>query len=184
MTPETLIIVVAVYDNVADTELDHAALRELQERGVVGRYDFARVVRGDGRSLQLQHPQQPKAEPSSDGLATGALLGLMYPLARPAPPRAAAIETPAWPDIFGSQIGEIRELLHERGAGLLVIAEAAAGATLVGAMERSVRTFQREVTGPPAVMSELAGRTRGGKEDWSWQASSLAALVPLFLLGG
>jgi uncharacterized membrane protein len=180
---DTLLVLVGVYDDVADAEADYELVGDLHtEAGLIDAHDAAVIARGDtGKTRIVKKHETPRRVGGvlggGVGLATGLAVAL-FPFA--AVGGGLLVGTTAGGAILGAVTGhaaagmsrhdlkELGEHLDSGQAGLVVVAVSDIGAKVERAMARADKVQQKELRADTAELERdaaSAGHDAGSTSD-------------------
>jgi len=175
---DTLLVLVGVYDDVADAEADYELVGDLHtEAGLIDAYDAAVIARGDtGKTRIVKKHETPTRVGGvlggGVGLATGLVVAL-FPFAAVGGGLLAAatgggailgaVAGHAAAGMSRDDLKALGEHLDAGQAGLVVVAVSDMGAKVERAMERAQKVEQRELKADAAEI-ERDAVAAGGSE--------------------
>ena len=78
MADRPIFLYAAVYDDIAEAELDYDAVFELHAAGLVGTFDSA-VIEKEGGEVHVHKTEKPTQHGAWTGIAVGAIAGILFP---------------------------------------------------------------------------------------------------------
>lgn len=148
MAKQPVFLYLAVYNDIADAELDYEAVFDLHAAGVIGTFDAAVVEKQDG-DVHVHKTEKPTQHGAWTGIAVGALAGILFP---PSIIGSAIVGGAAggvvghlWRGLSRGDLKELGELLDEGQATLVVVGRSKLGAELEQATARALKATEKEL---------------------------------------
>jgi uncharacterized membrane protein len=126
MSDKPMFFFAGVYDDLAGAEADYEAVKALHSGGFIGSYDSAIISKQADGKVKVTKTEKPTQHGAWVGLAAGAALAVVAPVAMPAVVAAGGAGLGAWVGHLAhgtsrSDAKEIGEMLDEGAAALIVI---------------------------------------------------------------
>jgi uncharacterized membrane protein len=165
MSDRPVFLYAAVYDEIADAEIDYQAVFELHAAGAIGTFDSAVIWKdGDGK-VHVSKTEKPTQHGAWTGAGVGALVGLLFPPALIGSAIVGASAGGVAGHLSGGMSrGDLKELGEELEAGsaaLVVLGESKIEEQLEKAMRRANKLIEKELDADAdAVRRELDAAAR------------------------
>ncbi len=159
MSDKPMFMFAAVYDSVADADSDYEAVKALHAGDIIGSYDSAIITKDAEGNVKVNKTEKPTQHGGWIGLAAGAAVAVVAPVALPAVVAAGGAGLGAWighvaRGISRSDLKEMGELLDTGQAALIVIGIDKDAQRIQKVAERASRTLTKPVDADP---DEAAG---------------------------
>jgi uncharacterized membrane protein len=115
-----------VYESIESADEDYAAIKALHSADIIGSYDAAVISRGADGSIELHKTEKPTQHGGWAGLAAGAAIAVVAPVAMPVVVAASGAGLGAWVGHLARgmsrrDVREIGETLQDGSAALIVV---------------------------------------------------------------
>ncbi len=126
MNDKPMFLFAGVYDDLAEAEADYAEVKALHSGGLIGSYDSAIITKDADGKVKVTKTEKPTQHGGWVGLAAGAAVAVIFPVALPVAVAAGGAGLGAWIGHLAhgtsrEDAKEIGELLNEGSAALIVI---------------------------------------------------------------
>ena len=149
MSDRPVFLYAAIYDNIADAELDYEAVFELHAMGAIGTFDSAVIRKEDDGKVRVSKTEKPTQHGAWTGAGVGALVGILFP---PALIGSAIVGASAGGLIGhlsgGISRGDLKELGEELEAGsaaVIVLGESKIEEQLEKAVKRANKLIEKQI---------------------------------------
>lgn len=159
MSDKPMFLFAAVYDSLADAENDYEAVKALHAGDIIGSYDSAIITKDAEGKVKVDKTEKPTQHGGWIGLAAGAAVAVVAPVALPAVVAAGGAGLGAWighvaRGISRSDLKEMGELLDTGQAALIVIGIDKDAQRIEKVAQRASKTLTKPVDADP---DEAAG---------------------------
>ena len=149
MADRPVFLYAAIYDNIADAELDYEAVFDLHAMGAIGTFDSAVIRKEDDGKVRVSKTEKPTQHGAWTGAGVGALVGILFP---PALIGTAIVGAGAGGLIGhltkGISRGDLKELgdeLEEGSAAVIVLGESKIEEQLEKAVKRANKLIEKQI---------------------------------------
>ena len=149
MSDRPVFLYAAIYDNIADAELDYEAVFELHAMGAIGTFDSAVIRKEEDGKVRVSKTEKPTQHGAWTGAGVGALVGILFP---PALIGSAIVGASAGGLIGhlsgGISRGDLKELgdeLEEGSAAVIVLGESKIEEQLEKAVKRANKLIEKQI---------------------------------------
>jgi uncharacterized membrane protein len=147
-----LVIFSAAYDDLKAAEEDYEGIKALHSAGKIGSYDSAIISRDEHGKVTVTKTEKPVEHGAWIGLAAGAAVALVFPVALPAVVIAGGAGLGAWIGHLAhgtsrSDGKELGAMLEDGKAALIVVATDEHSDQVEQALTHSTQHVFKEVTG-------------------------------------
>ena len=167
MSDKPMFMFAAVYNSVADAETDYEAVKALHAGDMIGSYDSAIITKDAEGKVKVDKTEKPTQHGGWIGLAAGAAVAVVAPVALPAVVAAGGAGLGAWighvaRGISRSDLKEIGQLLDTGDAALIVIGIDKDAQRIQKVAERATKTLTKPVDADPdEAADEALAASRG-----------------------
>ena len=137
MSDRPVFLYAAIYDDIADAELDYEAVFELHAMGAIGTFDSAVIRKEDDGKVRVTKTEKPTQHGAWTGAGVGALVGLVFP---PALIGSAIVGAGA-----GGLIGHFSRGISRGDAAVIVIGESKIEEQLEKAVKRATKLIEKQI---------------------------------------
>src|SRR3954467_6869828 len=149
MSDKPVFVYAAIYDDVANAELDYEAVFDLHALGAIGTFDSAVIRKEADGKVRVTKTEKPTQHGAWTGAGVGALVGIVFP---PALLGSAIVGAGA-----GGVIGHLRkgisrgdlkdlgEALEAGSAAVIVLGESLLEEQLQKAVEHSAKLIKKQI---------------------------------------
>jgi uncharacterized membrane protein len=149
MSDRPVFLYAAVYDDIADAELDYEAVFDLHAMGAIGTFDSAVIRKEEDGKVRVTKTEKPTQHGAWTGAGVGALVGLVFP---PALIGSAIVGAGAGGLVGhfsrGISRGDLKDLGEELEAGsaaVIVIGESKIEEQLEKAVKRATKLIEKQI---------------------------------------
>ena len=142
-------VFIGAYRNVADAQMDYAAVKELYSRGVIDTYDAAVVNKDDDGNVHVSKREKPTQKAAWTGALIGALMGAIFPPA--IVPMAAAggayggLIGHLWGGISRGELKELGQTLDYGTAALVIVAKTSLSEKIAKATTKAQKVIEKQL---------------------------------------
>jgi uncharacterized membrane protein len=151
-----MFVMVGVYDDQYDADIDYDSVKDLHASGVIGTYDAAVVTKDARGKVHVRKHEKPTQHGAWSGLAIGALLGAVFP---PGMLAGGIIGATAGGLIGHFRRGVSRRDLDDLGQeldrgewALIVVGESKVAQAVARELKRTSRMIQKELDADAAEL--------------------------------
>ena len=148
MSDRPVFLYAAVYDEMADAEVDFEAVYELHAAGLVGTFDAAVVEKSDDK-VHVHKTEKPTQHGAWTGIGVGAVIGILFPPSIIGTAIAGGVIGGVGAHLFrGMSRGDLKDLgetLDDGQAAIIVIGESKLEEQLDKATERAKKRLEKQV---------------------------------------
>ncbi|MCB0827783.1 MAG: DUF1269 domain-containing protein [Solirubrobacterales bacterium] len=148
MSDRPVFLYAAVYDEMADAEVDFEAVYELHAAGLVGTFDAAVVEKSDDK-VHVHKTEKPTQHGAWTGIGVGAVIGILFPPSIIGTAIAGGVIGGVGAHLFrGMSRGDLKDLgetLDDGQAAIIVIGESKLEEQLDKVTERAKKRLEKQV---------------------------------------
>jgi len=148
MSDRPVFLYAAVYDEMADAEVDFEAVYELHAAGVVGTFDAAVIEKSDDK-VHVHKTEKPTQHGAWTGIGVGAVIGILFPPSIIGTAIAGGVIGGVGAHLFrGMSRGDLKDLgetLDDGQAAIIVIGESKLEEQLEKATQRAKKRLEKQV---------------------------------------
>ncbi len=149
MSDRPVFLYAAIYDEIADAEVDYEAVFDLHALGAIGTFDSAVIRKEEDGKVRVTKTEKPTQHGAWTGAGVGALVGILFP---PAVIGAAVVGAGAGgltghltKGLSRGDLKELGEELEQGTAAVIVIAESKIEEQLEKATERANKVIEKQI---------------------------------------
>jgi len=148
MSDRPVFLYAAVYDEMADAEVDFEAVYELHAAGLVGTFDAAVVEKSDDK-VHVHKTEKPTQHGAWTGIGVGAVVGILFPPSIIGTAIAGGVIGGVGAHLFrGMSRGDLKDLgetLDDGQAAIIVIGESKLEEQMEKATKRAKKRLEKQV---------------------------------------
>jgi uncharacterized membrane protein len=154
MSDKPMFLFAGIYESVADAETDYEAIKALHAGDIIGSYDSAIITKDADGKVKVDKTEKPTQHGGWIGLAAGAAVAIVAPVAMPVLVTAGGAGLGAWighlaRGISRSDLKEIGQMLDSGNAALIVIGVDKDAERVQKVVEKASKTLLKEVDADP-----------------------------------
>jgi uncharacterized membrane protein len=149
MSDNPVFLYAAVYDSIADAEVDFEAVHALHSAGAIGTFDAAVIEKTEDGKVHVHKTEKPTQHGAWTGIGVGALVGILFPPSLIGTAVVGGVVGGVtghlWRGMSRGDLKDLGEALDSGQGAIIVIGESKLEEALEKAVTRAVKKIEKEL---------------------------------------